>query len=403
MHDTPSSPPGPDISQIHDRPLAEAPFPRGDGTGFRVYLTPEVHKELWTHATEDTSVEICGVLVGRWARDQDGAYVEVTDSIRGEAARNKFAEVTFTHETWARINGEMDKKFTDRDIVGWYHTHPDFGIFLSDRDRFIQEHFFSGAGQVALVVDPIRRTEGVFVWRSGKPSMAPHYWVGDRVVVGTAAGEETARAPSNLRSEPSPPRPAEAPGAESSRPFLTQSLAYLALFLLGFLISGLRSSWEQVRLAEGVVAHYGIWQGLRPGLHEELSVVRDRLEKLSQRTAALAADQKQRAPATKDKKADAELARQWNGLQADLSILANHVDKLDERYRLSPGESAAIEKMVIEKLRAVDDPRAPAPVPKASRSTKTAVDKTRNAAPEARPQTPPAARPSSPPAQGSRQ
>ena len=112
------------------------------------------------------------MLVGSWHRDEAGPFVKVIESIRGEGAETRFAEVTFTHQTWAKINAEMDTKFTELSIVGWYHTHPDFGIFLSDRDRFIHEHFFSGPGQIAHVIDPIRKIEGVFVWRNGKPIRA---------------------------------------------------------------------------------------------------------------------------------------------------------------------------------------------------------------------------------------
>ena len=75
----------------------------------------------------------------------------------------------------------MDTKFTDRDIVGWYHSHPNFGIFLSDRDCFIQEHFFNGPGQIAYVVDPVNGVEGVFAWRDGKAKLCPHFWVGDEI------------------------------------------------------------------------------------------------------------------------------------------------------------------------------------------------------------------------------
>ena len=140
-------------------------FRAGRNEGFRVFFSPEVHAAIWKHAAEDTSVEICGVLVGSWHRDPAGPFVKIIESIRGEGAETRFAEVTFTHQTWAKINAEMDTRFTDLSIVGWYHTHPDFGIFLSDRDRFIHEHFFCGPGQVAHVIDPIRQIEGVFVWR----------------------------------------------------------------------------------------------------------------------------------------------------------------------------------------------------------------------------------------------
>ena len=125
------------------------------------------------------------------------------ESIRGEGAQTRFAEVTFTHETWAKINSEMDNKFSKLSIVGWYHTHPDFGIFLSDRDRFIHEHFFTGPGQIAHVIDPIRKTEGVFIWRDAKPSPCEHYWVGDRILAPTEGGSDRS---ADLEARPAIPR-----------------------------------------------------------------------------------------------------------------------------------------------------------------------------------------------------
>src|SRR6185369_3929322 len=135
-----------------------------------------VHSGTHQHAAHDTSVEICGVLVGRWEKDNDGPYAVITEFIRCDNAAQKFAEVTFTHESWAQINREMDTKFQDLRIVGWYHSHPNFGIFLSDRDFFIQQNFFSGPGQIALVIDPVRKIEGVFEWRHGGTAPTPYYW-----------------------------------------------------------------------------------------------------------------------------------------------------------------------------------------------------------------------------------
>ncbi len=68
---------------------------------------------------EGYSVEICRVLVGSWHRDVVGPFVKVVNSIRGEGAKTRFAEVTFTHQTWAKINAEMDTKFAALHIVGW--------------------------------------------------------------------------------------------------------------------------------------------------------------------------------------------------------------------------------------------------------------------------------------------
>ena len=136
-----------DVSDLAHEELAPAKFPVDYHAPFRLFLAPEVHRGIQAHAKEDASVEICGVLVGRWGRDDLGPFAEVTDYIRCDSASSKFAEVTFTHESWAQINEQMDSKFVDKRIIGWYHSHPDFGIFLSDRDCFIHEHFFPDRGR----------------------------------------------------------------------------------------------------------------------------------------------------------------------------------------------------------------------------------------------------------------
>jgi proteasome lid subunit RPN8/RPN11 len=346
----------PDVRELRDRELSQVPFPGGGGQDLRVYLSPAVYDSLSAHAAEDTSVEICGVLVGTWARDAGGAFVRITDAIRGEAARNKFAEVTFTHDTWARINEEMDKRFADSAIVGWYHTHPDFGVFLSDRDRFIHEHFFSGPGQIALVIDPIRKTIGAFAWRDGKPVLCPHVWVGDRVVVGTAAGEEAPPAPPAERAAAAQVAGA-GPREPSHLPLLTQVLAYLAVFLLGNLMSGCRNSWEQARLAEGAVAHYGVWKGMRPGLHEGLDAVRGRIETLNGRINRLAAEDVKIAQAQKG--AQDQIAK-WVEVDRDLGEVARFVGELDRLFSLSPDETNAVGKLVLESLRSLGETRSAA-------------------------------------------
>src|SRR5262245_21562172 len=177
----------PDVKELAGEKLRGGQFPADSRADFRLYISPEVRRGIEQHAKDDVTVEICGVLVGGWEADENGPYARVTDFIRCENASSKFAEVTFTHESWAQINKEMDSRFADARIVGWYHSHPDFGIFLSDRDCFIQQHFFSDPGQVAYVIDPVRDLEGVFAWRDGKPTLLPHFWIGDRILTGQAS------------------------------------------------------------------------------------------------------------------------------------------------------------------------------------------------------------------------
>jgi hypothetical protein len=61
----------------------------------------------------------------------------------------------------------MDTRYPNDRIVGWYHSHPGFGIFLSEMDQFIHDNFFNEAWQIAYVDDPIDGDRGVFVWEKG--------------------------------------------------------------------------------------------------------------------------------------------------------------------------------------------------------------------------------------------
>lgn len=143
-------------------------------SAFQVVFDRGALDAIHEHGKTRTDVEICGVLVGRLCRDRLGPYLLVSDIIRGTEATQRAAQVTFTAETWELIHREMEQRFTTEKIVGWYHTHPGFGVFLSGMDLFIQEHFFNLPWQVAFVYDPVGGDEGVFVWRNGKSVREPH-------------------------------------------------------------------------------------------------------------------------------------------------------------------------------------------------------------------------------------
>lgn len=119
------------------------------------------------HALRDTSVELGGVLLGRECVDEATGepFVWVTESLEAKHYANTQASFTYTHDSWEELTRERDRLHPDLDIVGWYHTHPDFGIFLSGHDLFLHRNFFDQPLQVAYVIDPIRQDRGFFRWR----------------------------------------------------------------------------------------------------------------------------------------------------------------------------------------------------------------------------------------------
>lgn len=166
-----------DLSEFQLRPIGEDVSDRQKK--YQVIVDSAVMNEIHRHGKSNTDVELCGVLIGNVYQDGAAPYLLVDGSIRGNAAVSKGTQVTFTSETWTRIHEVLEREYSDRRIVGWYHTHPGFGIFLSGMDLFIQDHFFNAPWQVAFVYDPIGGDEGMFVWRKGKSLREPHLLTGD--------------------------------------------------------------------------------------------------------------------------------------------------------------------------------------------------------------------------------
>jgi proteasome lid subunit RPN8/RPN11 len=179
----------PDFIEVLSENISEKPFPALPE--YRIAISGQAYHSILQHANENRSIEICGILIGDFYKDSEGPFLEISHIINGKYADNQAGHVTFTHQTWEFINHEKDEKFPNKKIVGWYHTHPDFGIFLSDQDIFIHRNFFEKSWQVAFVFDPIREEEGFFIWKKGLPEKTRHYWLDGTEVVDNSVLKET--------------------------------------------------------------------------------------------------------------------------------------------------------------------------------------------------------------------
>lgn len=157
---------------------------------------------IYPHVFSNADREVGGILVGRAASTVGPP--RITGAIRALSANEQRATLTFTQDAWEHIHQTLDRDFPPEEkIVGWYHSHPGFGIFLSEHDLFIHRNFFSGRSQIALVVDPIAQTEGVFAWRGDEIAKyferaTPGRWVAsaerDRVLLPSGQGQATGQA-----------------------------------------------------------------------------------------------------------------------------------------------------------------------------------------------------------------
>ena len=338
----------PDVRHLREADLKQLDFPGSGREDFRVFMTPAVHDEIARHAADNPSLEVCGVLVGRWGQDRDGPFVAITEVIRCDSAASTGEQVTFTHDTWAEIAKQMDTRFADLDIVGWYHSHPDFGVFLSERDFFIHEHFFSNPGQVAFVVDPVRKTEGMFVWHRGKLDTCTHYWVGQRIYSCFGMGDEAARAeakpaPGEARAGAGDERADEQP--VSLGPLLARALGYVAALVIGYLLARVPTAWQQQKMLEGIVAHFAAWKVIRIGLEDYLVQMNTNLNDVASALQRLGPEHIRLAGQQADQRR-ADYEKLYQRIRATQNLLS----AARSRYCLDPTEQAILWKLSTDTL-----------------------------------------------------
>jgi proteasome lid subunit RPN8/RPN11 len=164
------------------------PGPRGATASLRVAIDRAAYADLIAHAKESLEAEVCGVLAGQVCEDDEGCFVHVEAMIRGNAASHAATSVTFTQATWDSIHQTLERDHPKRRIVGWYHTHPGFGVEFSEMDLFIQKNFFSDPTQIALVTDPMNGAVAIAINGPAGVEYLPRFWVDGR--------EQTAQTPS---------------------------------------------------------------------------------------------------------------------------------------------------------------------------------------------------------------
>jgi proteasome lid subunit RPN8/RPN11 len=202
-------------------------------------ISAEVAREIRQHARANSKTEVCGVLVGA---DADGVTT-IQARIPGVNAAQGGAHVTFTQDAWEHIFKIKDRDYPDDRIVGWYHSHPGFGVFLSEHDTFIHQNFFSSPLQVAWVYDPHSDEEGCFGWQGDRLERLDRFSVIDDKggeLAGMSGRPETGGGDSDISewdATPKTERNAENDSEDVDLNRLARTVSsvfsHLAIFLLG--------------------------------------------------------------------------------------------------------------------------------------------------------------------------
>ncbi len=153
--------------------------PEADTPAVSVFITQRAFVRVCAQAGSDLENEVGGVLAGKWRLDANSGetFVVVEGVLPAPHTRHGSNFVTFTQNSLVALNDALEERYPGKQMVGWYHTHPHMGVFLSSYDTWLHEHFFPEMWQVALVIDPHAQEAGFFV-RSQDGSLDPRRYYG---------------------------------------------------------------------------------------------------------------------------------------------------------------------------------------------------------------------------------
>ena len=129
-----------------------------------VYLHLAAVEDLLAATSLADRQERAGLMAGEWGRDARGPFVLVRRALPATQAPADRTSVTFTPAAWEELWTALERECPGLAVVGWWHTHPGLGIFLSEPDRFIHRNFFAESFHLALVYDPLAFAWGIFCW-----------------------------------------------------------------------------------------------------------------------------------------------------------------------------------------------------------------------------------------------
>lgn len=160
-----------DVLPLRRPPLRDDCVMHGEdplaGAEPNVVVTQAAVRQIQAHCQSNLGAEVGGVLLGEAYQYNNQIYVEIAAAIPAINADHGPVHFTFTADVWRQIHRDREQ-YPDLDVVGWFHTHPDLGVFFSADDEVVHAAAFTQPWHVALVVDPVRHEASFFGWWNGQ-------------------------------------------------------------------------------------------------------------------------------------------------------------------------------------------------------------------------------------------
>lgn len=117
--------------------------------------------QMLKHGRAGVPMEVMGLMLGEFVDDYT---VQVIDVFAMPQSGTTVSVESVDHVFQTRMLEMLKQTGRPESVVGWYHSHPGFGCWLSSVDINTQQSFESLTSRsVAVVIDPIQSVKGKVV------------------------------------------------------------------------------------------------------------------------------------------------------------------------------------------------------------------------------------------------
>jgi len=137
--------------------------------GAGMYLFKSAEEKVRNHALSrvEEGLEVMGFLLGE-VFTHDGHEYTVVRDVATTGLESTSVSVRFDPDGFEALFASLECARFRYVLVGWYHSHPGHGCFLSSTDIATQKGMFARPYHTALVVDPVRREMDAFCLVDGE-------------------------------------------------------------------------------------------------------------------------------------------------------------------------------------------------------------------------------------------
>ena len=131
-----------------------------------LFIALDCAQDMMEHCYVDgRKKEVMGLMIGETFQHKGEVISVVKDVVSSDLDAT---EVNVKFDSFEKLFDQLDQLTYEYQIIGWYHSHPDYSSFMSPTDADTQERMFKHPYQYALVIDPIRFDMNAFIFDPSK-------------------------------------------------------------------------------------------------------------------------------------------------------------------------------------------------------------------------------------------